>query len=167
MPATDDPISALAAMREGIAYSEIISVRKFSVSVRPLTLGEGNAVLSRVTAGMMRLPETARNRPNESALIAKETLALASTSAPNAADPQLTEDFLDSCTPEEVSALFKQYRGMVERCNPLLEELLVEEIKELVEEVKKNPGELITRSPLEWLKVALHLLRSPASPAGN
>lgn len=152
------PGDVLAQMRMGTEYRVPIRVRGFSVMVRPLSIAEENEVISQVLEEMRKMPESARNPQTEHTLLAKKYLCLASTTAPNAYDFQITNDMVEAMTVNEVQALYKQYVGVTEKANPMLEEMPEKEILDLVEKVKKKSSDATELSFMELVNVCLHLL---------
>lgn len=153
----------IAAMRAGVSYSFPISLRKFQVRCRPLTISEQTNIASKVMAEVSKLPISERTPLAENVMQAKATLELATTSAPNVYDPQLSQIVMDEMTPDEVQHLYKQYVQVVARANPSLEEMSRQEIESLVEALKKTPKEelgsvLIELSLLQLVNVCRLLI---------
>jgi hypothetical protein len=98
---------------------------------------------------------------SENLLFAIKTLARASSSGPDARDNTLHESVLQQLTPDELMFLFKSYNAVVDRVNPLFEELGGERLDELIRLAKKNPGALIDCSFAEVVGVCRALLASP------
>lgn len=128
----------LAAMRAGVDYSFMITLRKFTMRCRPLTIGEQTSIAGKVMAEMAKLPIGERNALAENVMQAKATLEAATTSSPGAYDPQLSQTVMDGMTPDEVQHLYKQYVQVVARANPSLELLDRQEIQSLVDALKKT-----------------------------
>jgi hypothetical protein len=137
----EDLSDILSAMRMGTAYKQVIKVRKLSVTVRPLTIGETVEIAGEVVDELTKLSSSNRNPIMEHALLAQKTLVKASTSAPGAKDPKLTEFEVANMTPDELHMLYKEYTAAVERVNPSMETMEAKEFDALVAELKKNdPG---------------------------
>lgn len=155
-----DSIPQLEEMRLGVAYRFEARVRGFAVMLRPLSMSETIEVAAEVAGDLESFPAHARNRVTEHSLFCKKTLVKASTSAPDARDPRLTEYILDRMTSDEVLFLFKQYTLGTDRVNPALETMPEETLRAMIEDLKKNPSALIERSTLELVNVARFLLTS-------
>jgi hypothetical protein len=144
----------------GVAWRHNLQVRNYSVLVRPLSISETLQVVHSVAARLQAQPLLARTSALELSLLAKETLIVASTSDVGMQDAMLTEYLLDMLTPDELTHLYKQYSGMLDKVNPSLEDLKPEEMKALVEMVKKNPTEAIELSFLQLVNVVRFLVTS-------
>lgn len=131
-------ISQIAAMRQGVDYSFTIPLRGFNLRVRPLSMSENIQVLQAVADRLAALPKTAHSLLNENAILAKETLKLASTSDVGRNDGTITDLMMDHMTPDEIQALFKGYVGNCDRCNPSLDLMTPTQVTELIDALKKS-----------------------------
>lgn len=147
-------VSQIDAMRMGVNYSQTISCRNFSVSVRPLSMSETLKVYDAVAMEFAKMPATAKNSVKEHTLIARETLKAASTSAIGVFDPKITDPMLDAMTQDEVGFLYKQYVHAMDKCNPSLELMEPKDLEALVEELKKKTG-----ADLAWELTQLSLVQ--------
>lgn len=148
----------IEAMRLGVDYRFPITCRSFTVYVRPLTHQEMVKAAQEVGAEMARMPKSAQTPITEHSLLSKYILSKATTSDVGKTDYELTEPILDRMTPEELTHLFKQYVGNTDRCNPSLDAMSIEEVKELVEMVKKNPQQAIGCSFFQLVNMVRYLL---------
>ncbi len=101
--------------------------------------------MTSVAEKMLAMPEAARHRITESTLMAKETLKLASKAdMDSTVEPVLTDYTLDRMTNDELDAMFKEYSAIVDRVNPTLEVMPVQQLKQLYDDLvkKKESGEL-------------------------
>jgi hypothetical protein len=153
MPNLDPSQAILESMRLGVDYRLPIQVRGFRVFVRPLSIAEKRMVGSLVVDEMMKLPDSAKNAMTEQTLFAQYELMYASTSAPDKLDFKLTETALKAMTVEELLALYRQYNGVCDKVNPMLESMDQSKVKELSESVKKNPSTLTELSLTELINV--------------
>lgn len=154
-----DTIEQLEQMRAGIEQRYPISIRQFRMMVRPLTIMEIQNITMEVAEKLETLPDHARTTMMESSLLAKEKLKAASTSEPGGSDAKITDYILDRMTADELQSLFKQYVAVCDRCNPSLEQLSDDRLKELSEAVKKNGDlALIELSSLELINLCRFLL---------
>lgn len=143
-------ISQLVAMRLGVNYRGTVQCRGYSLSLRPLSMGETVRMAAEVADEIGRLPTSMRNSLSEHTLLAKKTLILASTSDVGEKDPTLTDYILDRMTPDEIQFLYKQWVDICDNVNPSLETMPEADIKQLVAQIKKKesrPTEL-SRSQL-------------------
>lgn len=137
-PLLDDQIDQLSAMRAGVAYRELIRCRNLTLEVRPLSMLETLQVANEVQGELARVGNVG-NRLLEHEHLARLTLIKATTSDIGKDDPKLTDLIVQKMTPEEISYLHKQYVAVVDKKNPALELLPVEDLKDLVEALKKSP----------------------------
>lgn len=140
---TPPEIDQLSAMRLGVDYSEIITCRKFSLKVRPLSMLETLQVAQETQQEMALKDEFSRHRLSENEIYARQTLIKATSSDVGANDSQLTDYIVQRMTAEEFQYLFKQYVAVVDKKNPCLELLKGEELQKLVDALKKSPEETL------------------------
>lgn len=157
---TSRDIPQLEAMRLGVFYRQPISIRGFSLSVRPLTHMEMVGCTQNVAEKISRMPMAFQNAVAEHSMLCKEILVLASTSDVGANDPMITEYILDRMTNEELEFLFKQYVSICDKCNPALDSLPKEELERLVAEVKKKPDQATQLSFTQLVSIVRSLLTS-------
>lgn len=138
-----DTIEQLDQMRSGVDYKMPVRIRNYSIMLRPLSIMEEVEVIAEVTDRYASLPENYKNRVSENLLQAKESLKLASTSDVGTKDPKITDYILDRMTNTEIQYLWKQYIAACDRVNPSFDKMSEDELKELLDKVKKNP-ELLT-----------------------
>lgn len=148
----------IAAMRQGVAHKFPIKVGGFSVNLRPLTIDEQLEVAADVTEAMAKIPAKANNRLTEETFMAKLTLEKASTSSPQKNDPKLTSAVIGQMYADELHFLFKQYALICEKVNPMLEEMSVDAINELVEHLKKNDLQVTELSSLQLINLVRYLV---------
>jgi hypothetical protein len=148
----------LEQMRMGTQARFLIKMRKFEISLRPLTVFEFVSITSEVNEELSRRPEIARNAITEHVIFSIKLLEKASTSGPMKNDPRLTAAVLQDLSPDELSFLFHEYNAGVERINPCMETISMERVNELVELAKKNNSALIELSFSELVNVCRVLL---------
>lgn len=153
-----DRIEQLELMRLGTQSRYAVKCRGFSVSLRPLTISEENRVAVEAQVELNKMPEHAQNRMFYDQIYTQKVLELSSTSDPDCYDPKLTAYIVSKMTVEEVLHLWKQYIAAKDRLNPSLEAIPVEEVKEIIATLKKNPILVIERSFQELVNVCQHLL---------
>lgn len=156
---TPTPTPQLDKMRTGASYRFKIQLRLFSCNLRPLTIAEHMSVNQEVIEDLMAVPDSVRNSINENYLLAKKILKLASKPDPDTPEEgPLQEYLLDRMTIEEVLYAYKQWREGCKLCDPQLEEMTVDELANLVDDVKKNQTPLIDLSSWQLLQITKHLL---------
>ena len=153
----------LQAMRLGVEYRFEVNVRKFKVFLRPLSAVEIVQSTREAQQALMDMPEEDRVAVSESILLCTKKLIKASTSDVGVNDPKLTDYVMERMTADEMDLLWKQYLAGCKRCDPALEEMPVDEVKALVEEVKKNPREVVStltgKSFWELVNISRHLIQ--------
>lgn len=162
-----EALDQLALMREGINYRFPVSVRRFKVYLRPLSNTEETNVITAVLEELRSIPEDKLNPLDESRYMAMEKLQLASTSDEGKTDYKLTKALMAKWTPDEIQHVFTQYTQGLELCNPALEEMTTDQVKELVESVKKNHLALTDCTTLQLRKMVEYFLTSDESPLGS
>lgn len=152
-------IEQLEQMRMGVDYRFPVQLRAFKVMLRPLSVSEMMECTSNTAQYISQISESQRTRVTEHLYFAKQILVKASTPEVDSnIQPELTDYLLSKMTNEEVQFLYKQYVAITDKCNPILEEMTIEEVKELVDEVKKNPSALIDLSFLDLVNIVRSLL---------
>lgn len=132
-------------MRAGVAYRMPIKVRGFEIQVRPLAISEQMQATTNAIDKFRALPEPAKHKLSESAFMAIEMLKLATTSDYGANDSSITEESMKLWTSQELMYVYDQYLQAIERANPSIDKMPPEQLKEIVEELKKKPkGELFS-----------------------
>lgn len=147
------------AMRHGVDYKFTVRCRGFTVDLRVLTLAESTEIISSVLKYMHKLPQQAQTPAKEREAHVRETLKLASTSEMGVFDPQITDPMLDHMSLGEVDFLFKQYIIETDRVNPVLETMPDEDLRLLVDGIKKKDKPLIELSFSELVNVCRFLTR--------
>lgn len=147
----------------GVDYRFPLNIRSYRIFVRPISVMETIQVASNVTEALQSQPESARHRLTENLFIARETLKVASTpEVGSKVQPAITDYVLERMTPDEIEYAFKQYVSACDKVNPALEELPEEQLKEIVETLKKNPSQAIEQSFLALVNVVRFLMTSAA-----
>jgi uncharacterized FlaG/YvyC family protein len=137
---TQFALKQLEQMRQGVSYFEEISLRSFKLKVRPLTISENLTVSAEVVKRITGLQPHEQTAVAENTFLAQETLMRAAKPTPETSDMEsaMPQMLMAAMTPDEVSALYKQYVTIMEKTDPILEEIPSEEVKRLAEEVKKK-----------------------------
>lgn len=148
----------LEAMKFGVETRERVRICGRYFHMRPLSISETNQVTSDVKKRFMDLEEWEQHDQNYASMLSKATLVQASTSEPGKYDPHLTDKLLDKLTADELGKAYKDYLFIVNRVNPMLEEMSADAVRELVEQVKKSPEGLIELSFLQLTSMVRSLL---------
>jgi hypothetical protein len=160
-----DRIEILEAMRQGVDYRAEVTIRSQKFRLRPLANAETIQVADTVNEILMGLPIHKRHKLTEHTLVARETLKMASTPEYGINSPTITDYVLERMTNDELHGLYEEYVRICDRVNPKLETLPEDEVRALVEELKKNRGSaqldllLIECSSLQLANVCRSLIR--------
>lgn len=138
-----DKIYEVESMRQGVDYRGKISIRGFTMSVRPVSQYETIKISADVVSIMSKMSPGMKNQLVEHSLVARETLKVASTSDVGKTDFEITDVIMDRMTPDELQFLFKQYVGFTDKVNPCLEKMTKQEIEDIVDYLKKTPEEAL------------------------
>jgi hypothetical protein len=133
-----DFIPELEAMRAGVDFKFRVNLRKYQLTLRPLSTVEYTNMISDVMEKLQNIPEHLRSRLTENLLIAKETLKIASTPDVGSTVVGITDYILNLMTSDEIQYLYSEYVAVVDRVNPSLEEMSKEDVDRLVEDLKKK-----------------------------
>jgi hypothetical protein len=131
-------LQAIDAMRMGVDYFFTVKVRDFKARLRPLTNGEIVQIYGDVAEQMLKVPPSRRTKMVEDQMMARNFLVHASSPFDNYA-PTITDPILNAMTPDEMMAVYREWQAHCDRVNPALELMDNDQIKALVEMVKKNP----------------------------
>lgn len=153
-------LSDLDKMRLGVKYRFPVKLRGYEFLCRPLTVIECTEVAIETANDLNNKPHLRHVPLGENVLFAIKTLSRASTSAPDARDMQLHEAVLQQLTPDELMFIFSEYKAIVDRVAPLLQEVSEERITELLDLAKKNHTALIDFSFAEAIGCCRALLRA-------
>jgi hypothetical protein len=153
-PGPSDKDSILEAMRMGVDYRFKLTLRAFSMIVRPLTIIEEQNIVANVTDYIAGLPQQARNSLTENVALAKEYIKEASTTDVGSKDYKIHDYQLDRMTPEEIQFLYRQYLDAKEQVNPSIEKMDPEQLQSLLARLKKS------LLPADWASQTIELSRS-------
>lgn len=165
METTPVEVEQIQKMRLGVDYRHPITIRDFSILVRPISISETLEVSQVVTERFMKLDVNAKNRVAEHTFLAQETLLRASKPAPDSEmEPTISNYIMNKMTPDELSYLHKQYVAVMDKVNPALEMMDASEVKEMVEALKKNPLAVTEFSFLELASMVRYLATKEELP---
>lgn len=160
----DDGLEILRAMRMGVSYYFTISLRAFTIRMRPLSQSEFLKVTADVQAIIRSSPKDYQNRIAEEIETAKVIIIQASTSDIGKHDPQITDEVLKHFTIHELLALYKQYNAKVEELDPAIETLTDDQVRDYVESLKKKLVSLSDLSISQLKAVTTFLLTREELP---
>ena len=127
------------AMRMGVDYRFPIQIRKWRVTVRPITIAEHMQITNETVSEVMETPPEMRHAINENYLLAKKTLKMAAKLDPDPSKESPLQDYLlDRMTIDELLSAHGQYIKGVAKANPEFEEMSAEQLVALVGKLKKN-----------------------------
>lgn len=170
----DDPnfsegFAQLEAMRLGTCYRQTVTVRGYSVEMRPLTVAEHMGIAASIKRELSSVPQFMQTSLQQNLLLAQRCLEKASTPSPREGSiPVLTNFLLEKMTNDELMAVYKQWLAICERVDPNFEDIPDEEIIALADKlrdeisVKKNPSAVIALSFSQLANLVHFLLTKPA-----
>lgn len=135
----------LEIMRLGVSHSFPVKIGNMTISMRPLSSMEMVACHSAVENHLSNLPVSHRSEVARNTHLAREFIKKASSPFETYA-PQITDSHLDKMTNGQVMAVYKDWLAISDKVNPELEKLTEEQLRELVDHVKKNkPDDLLSQ----------------------
>ena len=136
-------LDLLDAMREGVAFSFELHIRKATIRLRPLSSAEQRSIYSQVNTQVLHARKQGNEMTNFEADLARAqgTLIMASSDE-YGKNPQLGPYQLDRMTSDEILYIYREYLAMLDKVSPSLETFEAEEAKALVELLKKNKDQL-------------------------
>lgn len=130
-----DGLDILRKMRAGVSMEFEISAREFKVMVRPLSANEMIGIAKSVSRLMM---ENGKKPIEESVANAAYILEKAATPIGEKVS-RLPAAVIELMLPDEIDHLYGQWLAGVEKLNPSIEDMPLDQVRALVEEVKKSP----------------------------
>jgi hypothetical protein len=134
----------VAKLRSGVRESYQIEMRGAIIPVRVLSIDEMNAIRQQAIKSIAIRGGDDTDRNLE---VQRSTLTLASQ-VPVGSAAMLSERVLGLLSVDEVTYLFEQYIGVLQRVNPSIETITEDEFRSLVEALKKkniSPNDLSLR----------------------
>lgn len=150
----------LEEMRGGADMRYPVKLKNKTFMLRPLTVAEKMTIMNIVVAEINAKPPEERTAFHEHVILARETLRLASKEDYDSQAPGSIHDYLlDRFWENELIYLYKEYCRITDIVNPMLENLSVDEIKAMIEAVKKKDLELIELSSLQLANLVRYLMQ--------
>lgn len=153
---TGDMDNDIQAMRMGVDYTFPVRLRSFQVALRPLANSEMIKCYQDVSIYMASLPAAARSKIAEDNALAREFLKAASSPFGQYA-PRITDAMMDQMTTDEVMFLYREWMSICEKVNPALEKMPADQLKSIVDILKKNP---VTDLDSQLTELSFYQLRS-------
>lgn len=158
----------LAKMRAGSRTDHVIRLRDLVIPVRVLSIDETNLIRR---DALKQTQMTGGDEIDKNLHIQKTTLKLASAMQKNM--PMITDKILSAMYVDEVTHLYDEYIKVMDDVNPTVEKLTEEQVRTLVDYVKKNGASARDLSLLQ-LRVIFSLFQdlirkqdAQGSPKGN
>lgn len=142
-------LEPLEKMRLGINYSFPIVLRGLTIKARPLSIIEQHQVLADSKRDIEAVDSKFRTPFDEAAILAQHYIITASDN-----DPNVSAYILNRASPEELSFLYKEYCAVVDKCNPMFEQMTAQDIGDLVEKIKKNKNPVLALTDLSFHQLA-------------
>lgn len=124
-------------LRLGVDHSFPVKIGSIQISMRPLSSMEMVSCYGQVEQHLSTLPQSQRTDIARHTYMAREFLKKASSPFDQYI-PQVTDSHLDKMTNGQIMALYKEWQAITDKVNPDIEKLSEDQLKEIVDDVKKN-----------------------------
>ena len=150
----------LEQMRDGASMRYPVKLGTQTFWLRPLTVAERTSMMNILLQEISNLGPQKSTAYHEHTLVARETLKMASKESYDSTTPGVISDYiLDRLIEGELLYLYKEYVRIMDRVNPALENLSLEEIKSFIEAIKKKDMEPIELSSVQLANICQYLIR--------
>lgn len=161
----------LALIRAGIQNRFPITLRKFTVMVRPLSVLEETQISEAVASELSSMPSHLQLSMRQTASLAIKKLEMAQTSDVGKSDGKMFASELSQLSAGEIDALFKEYIAGCDKLSPTREQLGQEKLVEIVDALKKSTQDmemiLTELSFFQLRDICRHLLTQAESPKAS
>jgi len=143
----------LECMRNGVHSSMELDFDGLLLNMRLLSQREISQINIEVRREVNSIPQELRYPGFESFIYTKKILSKATTSCPEDMSPMLSEDSIDSMTPDQQMVLMQIWSDYNKECCPVVDNMTDEQVNNLYEELKKNPLQANNFLPWQLRKV--------------
>lgn len=143
----------LECMRNGVHSSMELDFDGLLLNMRLLSQREINLINIEVRREVNSIPTELRYPGFEAFIYTKKILSKATTSCPEDLAPMLSEDSIDSMTPDQQMVLMQIWSDYNKECCPVVDNMTDEQVNNLYEELKKNPLQANNFLPWQLRKV--------------
>lgn len=143
----------LECMRNGVHSNMEVDFDGLLLNMRLLSQREIHQINIEVRKKINSIPEEVRYPGFESFIYTAKILSKATTPCPEDPIPGLSEDSIDSMTPDQQMVLMQIWSDFNKECCPVVDNMTDEQINNLYEELKKNPRQANNFTPWQLRKV--------------
>lgn len=146
----------LECMRNGVHSNMELDFDGLLLNMRLLSQREINQINIEVRREVNSIPIELRYPGFEAFIYTKKILSKATTSCPEDINPMLSEDSIDTMTPDQQMVLMQIWSDFNKECCPVIDNMTDDQVNSLYEELKKNPLQVNNFTPWQ-LRKALFL----------
>lgn len=143
----------LESMRNGVHSNMELDFDGLLLNMRLLSQREIHEINKKVREEINSVPENLRYPGFEAFIYTKKILSKATTSCPEDTSPFLSEDSIDTMTPDQQMALMQIWSDFNKDCCPVVDNMTDDQVNNLYEELKKNPRQANNFTPWQLRKV--------------
>lgn len=143
----------LECMRNGVHSSMELDFDGLLVNLRLLSQKEINQINMDVRKEINSIHTELRYPGFETFIYTKKILSKATTPSPEDLIPSLSEDTIDSMTPDQQMVLMQIWSDFNKDCCPVIDNMTDDDVNNLYEELKKNPLQANNFTPWQLRKV--------------
>lgn len=143
----------LECMRNGVHSNMEIDFDGLLLNLRLLSQREISQINIDVRREINTIPQELRYPGFETFIYTKKILSKATTSCPEDKVPTLSEDSIDTMTPDQQVVLMQVWSDFNKECCPVVDSMTDDQVNSLYEELKKNPLQVNNFTPWQLRKV--------------
>ncbi len=143
----------LECMRNGVHSNMELDFDGLLLNMRLLSQREIHQINIAVRKEINSIPEELRYPGFEAFIYTKKILSKATTPCPEDLIPMLSEDSIDTMTPDQQMVLMQIWTDFNKDCCPVVDDMTDEQVNNLYEELKKNPRQANNFMPWQLRKV--------------
>ncbi len=143
----------LECMRNGVHSNMELDFDGLLLNMRLLSQREIHQINIAVRKEINSIPEELRYPGFEAFIYTKKILSKTTTSCPEDVLPMLSEDSIDSMTPDQQMVLMQIWTDFNKDCCPVIDDMTDDQVNNLYEDLKKNPRLANNFTPWQLRKV--------------
>lgn len=143
----------LECMRNGVHSNMELDFDGLLLNMRLLSQREIHQINIDVRKEINSIPQELRYPGFEAFIYTKKILSKSTTSCPEDISPALSEDSIDTMTPDQQMILMQIWTDFNKDCCPVVDNMTDDQVNSLYEELKKNPLQANNFTPWQLRKV--------------
>lgn len=143
----------LESMRNGVHSNMELDFDGLLLNLRLLSQREITQINIDVRREINTIPQELRYPGFEAFIYTKKILSKTTTSCPEDKSPMLSEDSIDTMTPDQQMCLMQIWTDFNKDCCPVIDNMTDDQVNALYEELKKNPLQVNNFTPWQLRKV--------------